>query len=115
VGPGSLGGVRPLHRNQLVVPPKDRVWGHDGGDLGEQAATECMALGCESSTLIISEAKSPIAELLLEHSILLNEVGNDLRLVAVGPSCEGGEEQLEREGIGQDLEILSLHRKGVSS
>ena len=61
---------------------------------------ERLALGRESAALVIGEAKPSAAKLFLEDPVLFDEVGDDLRLFAVDPAREGGEEQLKREEVG---------------
>jgi len=46
--------------------------------------------------LIIVEPQSLAAELLLQDTVLLDEVGNDVGLSAVNPAAERREEESER-------------------
>ena len=59
----SLVGV--LRRDQLSVPAQDGVGSDDRGNLGEQVASECVALGGESAPLILREPWPMAAELFL--------------------------------------------------
>ena len=72
----------------------------DGGDSMEQSTAEHLALGGQPAALVIGESQAPTSELFPEHAVLLDEVSDDVCLFAVHPAGEGGEEELEREGIG---------------
>ena len=98
-----------------MVPAQDRAGCHDGGDTRENAATEDLALRGESSALVIGEPKASPTESLLQDAVLLNEVFNDLGLVAIDPAGERGEEELEREKVGHGSAIVPVERKVISS
>jgi hypothetical protein len=89
-----------------VVPTQNGVRGDDGADASENAATEDLAFGCESTALVIGESKASATELLLQHAILFDEVINDLPLMAVDPASERGEEELEWEKFGHCTRII---------
>ncbi len=89
-----------------MVPAEDGVGRYDGGNVGKDPPTEDPALSCEPPPLVIGETQASPAELLFQHSILFNEVLDDLGLVAIYPSGEGGEEELEREEIGHVTGII---------
>ena len=110
----SLGGVGPLCSDQLMVPAHDRVRRHDGRDLGEKPASESLALGCETTALVVGQAESLAPELLLEDAVLLGEVIDSLSLAVVHPSAEGGQEELKGEEVGHDAVIVPVRRKVVS-
>ena len=82
------------------MPTQEGVGRHDRGDVGEETTTERLALRSEPATLVIGEAESTTAELLLEDSVLLDEVRDNLGLFAVDPAGEGGEQELKREEVG---------------
>ena len=56
--------------------------------------------------MVIGESKALAMELLLQHAILFDEVINDLRLMAVDPASERGEEELEWEKFGHCTRII---------
>ena len=78
-----------------MVPAQDGVGSDDGGDACENAATENLALRSESAALVIRESESLAAQLLLQDTVLLDEVVDDLRLMTIDPAGERGEEELE--------------------
>ena len=47
-----------------------------------------MTRHCESTPLRIGEAQAPPAYLLFEHAILLAEIGDHLKLMAIHPAGE---------------------------
>ena len=57
------------------------------------------ALRCEPAPLVVGKAKAPFPELLPKNAVLLDQVGDYLRLVAVDPAGERGEQQLKREEV----------------
>jgi hypothetical protein len=78
----------------------------------------------ESAALIVGQTKPFLAELFLEDAVFLDEVVDDLRLVAVGPAGEGGEEELKTKEVGHvttaiggigALSQMSISRLGPSS
>jgi len=54
-----------------------------------------LALDGEAATLGIVEAEAAVAQLLAEDAVLLKEVSDDVALLAVDPSGEGDEDELE--------------------
>ena len=83
------------------MPAQDGVRGDDGRDLVEETTTEGLALGCESSALVVVEPEGLAVELFFEDAVLLDEVLDDLVLLAIEPAGERGQE--DREGIDVGL------------
>ena len=75
---------------------------------------EELALGRESASLSVRESKPAFAELLFQYAVLLAQVVDDVRLLAIHPSGERCEEQLESDEIGHDAVIVPVGRKVVS-
>ena len=48
-----------------------------------------MSLGSEATALVVGQTQSSVAELLLEHAVLLDEVFDRLSLVPVDSAGEG--------------------------
>ena len=100
--PGStdaLGLMSPLGGNQAAVPAHDGVGRDDRGNSRQQSPPKGLALGRQPTALVIVEPESSLAELVLENTVLLDRVGDDLPLLSVDPACERREEQLEREEV----------------
>ena len=86
-----LVGVGVVRCDQPSVPPQDRVRGDDGCEAVEDAAAQRLALGREAAALVVRQAESLPAELLLQHAVLFGQVVYDLRLLPVdeaGECCE---------------------------
>ncbi len=112
-------GLGPLGGDQPAVPAHDRVRCHGGGDSREHLASEGLAPRRESAALVVSQSEALSVELFLEHTILLEEILDDLCLVpgawclvpgarclvAVGEARECGEEEPEREDVERRIPI----------
>ncbi len=84
--------VGPLLGDQLSVPTKDGVGSDERSDFGEGAAADGFAADSKTATLIVGQAESLAAELLLEDSILLTEIFDDRILLPGDPAGQGGNE-----------------------
>ena len=60
-----------LLRDQRPVPSQQGIWRHQGVDLEEPAPTNQFSLCREASSLGVGEQQALVAELLVEHSVLL--------------------------------------------
>ena len=68
---GSHGRCRsPLPRDQLPVPPKNRVRGHERRDSAQQPAAQAMAEFRETPTLLVIEPQPLPLKTDLQHTIL---------------------------------------------
>jgi hypothetical protein len=78
------------------MPRQERFWRDDPGDFLEDAAAQALGLCSQTAALIVGEAKSPVAQLLPQDSVLLAEVVDCALLVFVRsssrplPSAETG-------------------------
>jgi hypothetical protein len=93
-------GVRPLGRDQSSVPAHDRVRRDDRGHALEQAAPQDLASRLQAAALVIAQAQPSVAELLLEHAVLLDQVLDRALVLAEGPSGQGEELDPERVDVG---------------
>ena len=84
----TLGLVRPLGRDQSMVPAQDRVRCDDGRDLHQELASDPLALGCQPAALVVVQPRDTAAELFSQDSVLLDEVVEHLALAMVQPACE---------------------------
>jgi len=89
-----------------MVPTQNGVRGNDRGDASEDPSAEDLALGSEATTLGVGQSKAFFAELLLQNSVLFDEVPDDVGLVPVDPACERGQEKLKWEEIGHVAWII---------
>jgi hypothetical protein len=97
---------RPLPGDQLAVPPQDHVGRHQGGDLPQEPSPESSAFGGEAAALVVGQPEATSFHLPLENSVLLDQVFDDLLLVAVDPTREGHEQHLQGVDIGRHGPIV---------
>ena len=83
----------------------------DGGDLVERLTPNSLALCCESSTLIVVQAKAFSTELLFQHPVLFDKVLQHLLLMAVDPGSERDQEQVGGVQDGSHPEILAVIKR----
>jgi hypothetical protein len=76
------------------MPAKYGVGCDDGGNLLQRFPAESLALGCESSSLVVGEPESLPAELFLEDSILFAQILNRGLLMLVDLASEDRDEEL---------------------
>ena len=86
----------PLLGNELPVSTEDGVGSDERGNLGEGASANGLTTHGKSASLIVCQAKSSAAELLLQNTILLAEILNDRILLSGHPAGQGGDEDLPR-------------------
>src|SRR5262249_7079922 len=107
--PGTAWAPRrecPLPGNQLPVPPEDCVGRHDGRDLPQEPSAESATFHRKASALVVGQPEAAAIHLLLEDTVLLHQVLNNVLLVAVDPSREGQEQHLQGVEIGSHPPIL---------
>ena len=61
----------PLPRDQLPVPPKNRVGRHEGRDSAQHTAAQAMAEFREAPTLVVLETQPTSLKTDSQHSISL--------------------------------------------
>ena len=95
--PGRL-SVRPLPRDQLSVPPENRVGCDDRRDLTEPATAQPVSKHGQPTAFVIGEA-DPATEARAEDAVFLNQI-RDARLPLVGPPAgHGHHEESNRSDI----------------
>ena len=80
----------------MPVPAQDGVGSDERSDFGEGAAADGFAADSKTATLLVGQAESLAAELLLEDSILRTEIVDDRILLSGDPAGQGGNEDLPR-------------------
>jgi hypothetical protein len=71
--------VRPLPRDELPMPPQNRVGGDDRGDVAQCSASQSVPTYGQPTSFIIGQPQSP-THLSSEDSILFDQVGHPLLL-----------------------------------
>jgi len=64
------------------------------GDPEEPIAAESLRLGCKTTSLSVSKAQTPTAELLAKHPVLRLQVLDDVLLTAIHPSGDDQDQEL---------------------
>jgi hypothetical protein len=90
----------------VAVPAQDGVGRHEGGDLAQEPSPESAAFGGETSALVVGEPEAAALQPPLEDPVLLDQVFDDVLLVAVDPTCEGHEQHLQGVDIGHHGPII---------
>jgi uncharacterized peroxidase-related enzyme len=88
------------------VPSQDRVGGHNGRDLPQDPSTEALALRGEASALVVGQPEAASLQLPLEDAVFLDQVFDDVLLVAIDPSGEGHEQHLQGVDISRHGSIV---------
>ncbi len=100
VGPGSwatrLPAIRvvPLASGEPRIPGGNGDRSDDRGDPFEDLSAEGPALRSESATFVIGEAEPPATQLPLEDTVSLDQVLDDVLLMALDPACESDQQEL---------------------
>jgi hypothetical protein len=87
--------IRPFPGDQLAVPAQNGVSRDDRGHLRQQPTTERRATSRQAPSVAIGEPQTLILQLRLQHAVLFAQVLDDLMLVALEPTDESGDEQLQ--------------------
>ena len=62
-------------------------------------SSEAVTVHGESTALSIGQPQAPPAQVLLEDAVLLPQVLDDLKLVAIHPARKGHEQDPQRDGV----------------
>lgn len=76
------------------MPTQDRVRCEQGAEFLQPFAAEDLTLHRESSTLVIAQQDSLLAELFLEHLIFGSQILDHLLLLAIDPASENHQAKL---------------------
>ena len=109
------GHDRTRHRGVRRVASLDEVNRRHGRGIRKLGRRDIeLTLRGKSATLVIGETQSSPAELLLQDAVLFDKVVDDLRLMTIDPTGEGGEEELKAEDVRHDSVIVPVRRKVVT-
>ncbi len=76
------------------MPGHDRVGSDDRSDFTQELETNRLALHGQTPSLVIGQSEPLSSKLLLQDTILLLKVFDDVLLVPIDPASECGEEDL---------------------
>ena len=94
----SAGTAVVLLGDQPPVPAENRVGSDDACHSSQRPLSESLASHGESAALGVGQPKRSTAELLAEDAILLSQIVDQILLVAIQPSGQGEDEELQRMG-----------------
>lgn len=102
--PRSLVDERALP-SYLPVPPQDRVWGRERGDLLQERPADRLPSLRERPAFRVGEAQAFRAESRAQHAVLGEEVIDSRFLASLQKSRDQQDEELQRRAA-----LLVLHR-----
>ena len=91
----------PLACDELSVPAQKRIGPDDSDQFVESFATEDLALNGQTSTLVVIEQDSTLAEVFSQHLILSQQILDRVLLVSVDPT--GQDEKQELPGLEHEV------------
>jgi hypothetical protein len=77
-GPGCVG---PFPSNQLTMPPKQRIWRHDRGDLTQRPTAHPDGSHREAPSVVIGQMQAPPTQ-TSQEAVLFDQIGERLPLSA---------------------------------
>ncbi len=84
-----------LGRNEVAIPAQKRIGGDYGGNLGQRFSTQTLGLDGEPAALIVREPESFAPKLCSEHTVLFSDVVDHGLLIAVDPTSQAEQQELE--------------------
>src|SRR2546427_7029837 len=81
--------------DQSLVPAQERVRRSEQGDLLEALAAKRVGERGKATAFRVRQAQPAATELGFEHTIFLNEIGDDLLLVPLQPAGHHGDEHVQ--------------------
>jgi hypothetical protein len=86
--------IRPFLGNELTVPAKNRVGCDQCGYRSQESPAESCTATRQASAIGLAQPEPRWAELRLENPVLLTQVVDDVRLLALQPAQKNGYHQL---------------------
>jgi hypothetical protein len=78
------------------MPSQKRFWRDDRRDFAKSTSSEPLRLGRQTSTLIVFQPETPVAQLLSEYSVFLPQVIDRVTPLLTQPSGDRNQQQPER-------------------
>jgi hypothetical protein len=88
------------------MPPQDRVWCHDGGDL-QDLSSQPVPADRQASQVGIRELDPLLTQLASKDAVLLHQIRERLPLLAIQPAGEDGEHHVESRRVDHDGSLLT--------
>jgi hypothetical protein len=85
--------------DEVAVPAEQSVRGDNGRDAVQRCSPHGLRSNRQPAALFVVEAHAPFAQLRSEDPILFDQVVDHILLPALDPPGEGGDEELQEEGV----------------
>jgi hypothetical protein len=72
VAVGAPVRIRPLPYDKLPIPPQNRFWCHDGGDLTQHLPSQPVSPDRQASPVGIGELGAPLTQLTSKDAVILH-------------------------------------------
>ena len=103
----ATSGVRPLPGDELPMPAQQRVRSDDGHDLPQPSTAQPIRPHGESAPIGIGQLQASTTQLPAKHTILFEQIPEDFSILAVQPTGQQREQQLERGDVDHGRESIS--------
>ena len=70
------------------MPPQQRVWACDHGDVAKDSAAEPVGERGEPAPVSVGQSKAPATQLPAQQAILVNQIGDRISLAPLQPTAE---------------------------
>src|ERR1019366_7369202 len=80
--------TRPLPRDELAMPPEQRIGCHNCGDLAQRPTAHPKGPHREPPSVVLGQAQTPPAQLPAQEAVLFDQIRERLPLSALEPAGE---------------------------
>src|SRR4029450_12407339 len=89
--------IRPLSRDQLAVPPENRVRRDDRRDFRQHPTTETVTDHGETTTFVVAQSQLPPPQLRLQDTVLFPQEFDDVARLPFEPPEQRREDHVQRK------------------
>ncbi len=98
--------VRPFPRDELPMPPKNRVGRDDRGDVTQAATAQPVSMHRQPTAFLIGQA-DPAAHVPAQDAVFFDQVGHGVLLPLVEPADQRGQQQAERQRVEHGARVYT--------
>src|SRR5262249_11991763 len=95
--------------NKLIVPAHEGIWSHQRGQGFETFSAHGKSESCETAAFGIGKSDAFTPKLGVKGAVLFQKIGDDLLLVAIEPSGDHGDEDLQNHGGSWGCKRRRIH------
>ena len=106
--------VRPLARDQLPMPPQNRVGRDKRGDLSQPATTQQVPAHGQPTPIIIAQPEASSPQLTSKDAILFDQIRQGLLLPLIQPADQRDKKQPQRENVDHGGRVYLTDRDSIS-